>query len=130
MPLQIGAWTLDANGTLGQLTIDSVDTAGVLNGSLDLNGEHRQIEGFWDEISQEISFNAFQRWVILGIDLPPNVGIHNATYTGHLFTDSTRMAGISGAVVYTLAGSYEASQSTGASARRHLFAWYAQIGVD
>ena len=50
MPLQIGAWTLNANGTLGQLTIDSVDTAGVLNGSLDLNGENRQIEGFWDEI--------------------------------------------------------------------------------
>lgn len=136
MPLQIGTWTINSNGVLGQVVITSVDSAGNLNGTLIWGAGVAPvpIQGFWNELSQEISFGLAVNYVV-----PPSTTLAPvfwALFTGYLFIDQMRMAGISGAVVYTLAGSFQASginfgpASNIGSARRHVFAWYAQIGVD
>ena len=120
MPLQTGSWTINTSGNVGEVVITGVDASGNLNGTLSIAGlPPAPTIGYWDEITQEISF-----WASIGL------GGDIAMYTGHLFADSMRIGGISGAVVYTLAGTARLTSVLGGSARRHLFGWYAQIGVD
>ena len=112
MPLQTGSWKINANGVLGTLAINSVDTQGNVQGALALAGlAIGPIAGFWDELSAKLTFIA-------------QAGGVN-TYTGYLSADQFRMPGISGGTVWTLTGYYE---SLGGSADRFAFGWYAQLG--
>jgi hypothetical protein len=112
MPLATGTWTLNSNGSLGELVIQSVDTTGNLTGSLVIgSGKATTVSGFWDEISQKIAFEA---------------GLGG--YTGCLFQDQFRMPGLTGSVVFTLAGSFVVA-GVGNTPAQLAFGWYAQIGV-
>jgi len=90
MPLQIGTWTMNANGELGQLVITSVDAVGNLNGSLNwVGGAPIPIQGFWNELSQEISFG-----LAVALIVPPSptpVPAFWAAYTGYLFKHPSRL---------------------------------------
>jgi hypothetical protein len=111
MPLQTGTWSLNSNGSLGQLTISAVDTSGVVTGSLAISGDPPvTISGFWDENSARLSFSAGA-----------------SAYTGFVSQDQFRMPGITGAVVFMLTGFVQ--KSVGASADKNIFGWYAEIGV-
>ncbi len=46
MPLETGTWTINFNGLVGQLEINSVDTQGNTSGTLTLGGQLFQIQGF------------------------------------------------------------------------------------
>lgn len=107
MPLQTGTWSTNSNGSLGKLTIASVDTQGNLTGSF--NVAANAINGFWDEAAQKISFSVGQQ-----------------AYTGFLFQDTFRMPGIAGSTVFALAGHFT---DFTASADKPIFGWYAQIGA-
>lgn len=106
MPLQIGIWNINTNGTVDQLQINGVDVNGNVAGTL----AALQITGFWDEITQRLMFTD---------------GI--SAYSGFMFSDQNRMPGIIGGNVLTLAGCYT---SSGAAADQYTFGWYAQIGMQ
>lgn len=121
MPLETGTWTINANGTLGQLVIAGVDPAGNVTGNIDIPGVMTfPIMGFWSEASQRIVFSLLS----LSVSGPLNVA-----YTGFLFRDQLRMPGITGSIVFTLVGCFEAFQGSGGTPQKFLFGWYAQIGV-
>ena len=125
MPLETGTWTINANGQLGQLNISSVVPSGNLSGTIYVGGvtpvDPSTFQGFWDETSQKITFGL--------TDV-----LHNGfqVYTGFLFQDQIRITGVTGSVVFTLAGYVQIFGAVGglsSTARRSLFGWYAQIGV-
>jgi len=121
MPLETGTWTINTNGSVGQLTINAVDTSGNLSAIFLLSGTPTQsIQGFWDETSQKITF------YVLGIGAVQ-------VYTGFLFQDQFRITGVTGSVVFMLAGYFQLFGKYGdlvGIARRNLFGWYAQIGLE
>jgi hypothetical protein len=79
------------------------------------------MSGFWDEDAQKLT---------LLLEDTSN----SEVYTGYLFTDPINLAGQSGSVIFTLAGFVECFQPispfVAATAKRSVFGWYAQIGVD
>ncbi|MBP7071305.1 MAG: hypothetical protein KBA97_09545 [Methanothrix sp.] len=107
--LEIGSWTVSANGYIGSLEIKSIDGKGVLNGSLNMKNEPvHPIVGFWDDVSQKITFMR-----VFDKNDPSKYQI----FTGYRFVD--------GVTNYpTLAGSFEGFQGTGATAQRTLYGWY------
>lgn len=121
MPLQLGNWQLNLNGVPGTLTISSVDAqgnvAGTITGGPSFPGI--QASGFWNELAQELTV-----WVVA------IAGGVSPVFRGCLFPDTMRISGVSGAVLYTLAGLYELPPGHGGSAHQNVFGWYAQIGVD
>lgn len=128
MPLQRGQWQLDMNGTQGTLTINGVDTQGLVTGVL-RSGKHaaddNPIIGRWDEARKRLVFHA----VSSGVAPPnPSTEMFTTAFTGYLFRDEMRMPGLAGDVVYTLVGNYLAFSDAGTT-DRHEFGWYAQIGL-
>ena len=109
MPLQTGLWKINVNATISWLEIDSVDVSGNVTGNL----FGFLIFGFWDEISQRLTFTHDRS---------------STAYPGFLFSDQNRMPGIIGGSVFTLAGVCTSLTQNAASADRHTFGWYAQIG--
>ena len=99
-----------------------MDAAGNFVGTLTFNGVSSPASGFWDEISQKLMF--VEKISGAGILQQPS-----RAYTGFLFGDQFRMPGLSGSVVFTLAGSFEIFQDTGGTADRPVFGWYAQISA-
>jgi hypothetical protein len=59
-------------------------------------------------------------------------------YVGYLFTDSVNLLNVTGSIVFTLVGEVQQFQAnvalpgntSAANAKRSVFGWYAQIGVD
>lgn len=131
MPLEIGTWTLDASGIVGQLNIQSVDSNGTVNGGLSTAGlAPFSILGFWDEQAQKIVFQVFP-------PVPgPNVVGAIQVYTGFMFTDPLRLSQTAGDAVFTLAGTFQVLPTAGqasfvtGTAGKSEFGWYAQIGVN
>ena len=118
MPLEVGTWTINENGTVSQLAITNVDTAGNVSGIL----AGAQIAGFWNELSQKLTFHWTQT--------PPGGGIApQKLYTGFLFKDSFRVPGIRGGTVFTLAGYVAIAGIQPQTLDRLIFGWYAQIGL-
>ena len=117
MALQIGEWQLNLNGSLGALQIDSV-----MNGLVHGIVLGTPCQGFWDEDSQRLVLST----------TPPTAA--NQLWVGYLFTDTTNVLGVVGAVIFTLTGYvqfFELNiQPNIATAKRSAFGWYAQIGVD
>ena len=116
MPLQTGTWKINSSGNIGTLTIQSIDTAGNVKGTLD----SLPVEGFWDELSSRLFFVAGN----IGLAIPIYV------YTGFLAADRFRMPGVTADVVSTLAGYYTQMVGAPATTDRHVFGWYAQLGQD
>ncbi len=115
MPLPEGTWNINANSFTGNLIVTSVSANGVLEGTVFGN----QIEGFWDDRSQKITF----------LRVPPS-GTPNAiqVYTGFLF-QNPRNPGGGDNVTFTLTGFFEAFAGTGGNAERTLYGWFAQLEV-
>jgi hypothetical protein len=118
MPLPVGDWNANVNGTEGVLTIEPLSAQGLFDGSL--LGE--AIQAAWDESSQSITFISFS---VGGIDR------FRALYSGCLFsTPPNPEPGRD--IVWTLCGNATAVSQSGtpvvpAHARRTIFGWTAQI---
>jgi hypothetical protein len=126
MPLGRGIWSINANGQVGQLQITEVDDQGNLSGTV--FGE--QIEGFWDENSQKITFISIH---VPQFQFP---GFRNTVliYTGYQFSGSIERGSgppyILGVRSYTLTGYFEALPVGGAAApQRLLYGWVAHIDM-
>jgi hypothetical protein len=131
VPLQLGDWTFNLLGAAtGGLSIDVVGTDGSVTGLLALPGqlEGFPITGFWDEAGQKLSMS-------LASAANP---IIQQVFVGYLFTDSVNVLGVTGSVIFTLTGYVEnfapvlnlAPNGPAVTAKRSIFGWYAQIGVD
>jgi hypothetical protein len=119
MPLQTGTWTANLGGSVVQIQINSVDPSGTVLGNVGA----AEAGGLWDEDAQKLTLMLTQA------QLPPSL------LTGYLFTDSVNTVGVSGSVIFTLAGYCENFSAAVAlairpTAKRSVFGWYAQIGVD
>ena len=125
MALQTGTWAASVGGENLPLTITSVGA----NGSVKATLGPEQIgglncAGFWDEDSQRLSLISSGQGGSLML-------------TGYQFTDPINITGVSGSVIFTLAGivDYFGTQppnqpGPAPSAKQSSFGWYAQIGVD
>ena len=119
MPLQTGTWTANVGGVPTHLNIIGVDANGRVNGYFGTSVSNAG--AFWDEDSQRLTL---LNWPA---NSPPQV------FVGYLFTDPVNLTGVSGSVVFTLAGVVEdlpGAWGPAPTAKRSAFGWYAQIGVD
>ena len=113
MALLTGTWSMNGNGHLGQLIINSVDAQGKLNGTV----YGQAIEGFWDDRSQKITFIR-----VTSTTDPSRLQI----YTGFQFKTPPNPGGGQN-FSYTLSGYFEAFAGTGAVAHRTLI-WLVCFG--
>lgn len=103
-PFQV--WDMKSNSFSCELRIDVLDAAGNMTGSILDGGRSDPVEGLWDGRAGRLTFTRR----IAGKDAS-SVQV----YTGYLFDGEDR-----------LAGSFEAFQGTGASARTGVFGWTAK----
>ena len=122
MPLQSGSWTASVGGTPTTFAVTSVDASGNVVGTLGgISGQ-----GFWEENSQILHF----------ICNPAEANSQSAQrFVAYLFQDPMNITGVVGSIVFTLAGYVETfceGRGIGPApiAKRSVFGWYAQIGVD
>lgn len=126
MPLPTGKWTVNLNGTEGELRIDMMNVDGSFTGSLIATA----ITGFWNEITQTISFELGMPELIvpIGAVQPQATRGH---FVGYLF--STPAAPVPGSdIKWTLTGfvSFPPGQGIGLAqptSRRDVFGWFAEI---
>jgi hypothetical protein len=120
MPLPTGTWKMNINGKELDFTIQSVQEGGF--SALLLGQSHA---GFWDEVSQTITFGLTkaEQGDVSGVA---------AVFKGYLFRSPENPAP-GRDVVATLAGSVQVSIGSFAAAnlitssRRNVFGWFAQI---
>ncbi len=118
MPLPTGTWKMNINGRELNFIIASVQE-GIFSASL-LDGPQT---GFWDEVSQTITF---------GFSIGQGGTAEVAVFKGYLFRGPENPAP-GRDVVATLAGSVQVSVGSFAAAnlipspRRNVFGWFAQI---
>lgn len=118
MPLPTGTWKMNINGKELDFTIQSVQE-GILSAFI-LGESHT---GFWDEVSQTITF---------GFSKGQGGSAAVAVFKGYLFRSPENPAP-GRDVVATLAGSVQVSIGSFAeanlitSSRRNVFGWFAQI---
>lgn len=80
-PLQIGTWTIHANGFDGKLVISSVSASGAVTGTVTFSGEPtHKIVGAYDSNLQKIWFIRLMK---------PTDPSGNQFYTGYLFKQSS-----------------------------------------
>ncbi len=122
MPLPTGTWKMNVNGKELDFTIQSVQVQegqGVFSAFL----LAESLTGFWDEVSQTITF---------GLTKGQGPGGVAAVFKGYLFRSPENPAP-GRDVVATLAGSVQVSigafagANLIASSRRNVFGWFAQI---
>jgi hypothetical protein len=116
MPLRIGKWKINANGSEGELHITAIDAEGNLTGTVFGNN---QILGFWDDVSQRITFMRIA---------PPLNLLTVQIFTGYLFQNPVApTAGQN--VKFTLTGFFNTFKGTGRKAQRVLYGWFAQTEI-
>ena len=116
MPLRIGKWKINANGSEGELDITAIDAEGNLSGTI---FGSNQILGFWDDFSQRITFMRI---------VPPLNLLTIQIFTGYLFQNP--IAPTAGQnVKLTLTGFFDAFKGTGRKAQRVLCGWFAQTEI-
>ena len=116
MSLRIGKWKINANGSEGELYITAIDVEGNLSGTVFGND---QILGFWDDVSQRITFMRI---------VPPLNILTMQIFTGYLFQNPA--APIAGQnVKFTLTGFFNSFKGTGRKAQRVLCGWFAQTEI-
>jgi hypothetical protein len=65
MPLQSGQWQLNMSGKQGTLTINGVDTSGLVTGTLRYGqgaGDDYPIIGSWDEAEKRLVFHSHDKY--------------------------------------------------------------------
>jgi len=105
MPLPLGSWNINANGSLGTLTV-TPDGMGGINGSV----FGQPMVGFFDETARTVRFLRV---------MSPNLSTFQV-YTGALFQFSTAP----NTVTFTLAGNFEQFPPSGSV---NSFSWFAQM---
>lgn len=126
MPRPAGSWSANINGVETELKLGAIQADGSFRGSV----QNESIEGWWDEVSQSVTFRAGE-FVATGANTPEDATRFRGLYTGYLFgTPPTPAAGQD--VEWTLAGSVVTTPpwpSTFApgTARRRVFGWFAQL---
>lgn len=126
MPLPAGSWSANVNGVELGLKLGAIQDDGSFRGSL----QNETIEGWWDEVSQSVTFRSGE-FVATGPNTPEDATRFRGLYTGYLFrTPPTPSAGQD--VEWTLVGSVVTtppwpSVFTAGTARRHVFGWFAQL---
>ena len=96
MPLQSGTWNASINGNASAVQIITVGPGGTIRATV---GPVAAI-GFWDEDAQKLTL--FLETSSVG---------DTEVYTAYLFTDPINLTGVSGSVIFTLAGFVECFQS-------------------
>ena len=109
MAAPIGTWDININGFWGLLSIQAIDPQGNLGRSSVVSDHSDPIIGFWDEVSQKITFMRLIN--------------QNDSSTFQIFTGYLIVTQADGSLA--LAGSFEAFQGTGATAQRVIYGWYA-----
>jgi hypothetical protein len=105
MPLPVGAWSINANGSIGTLVVGATST-GTFNGT----ALGQPFSGFFDETDQEFSFIRVTK---------PDVSTFEV-YHGTLFSFSPTV----GTIVFTLGGTFRIYPPAGAVSP---FEWSAQL---
>lgn len=105
MPLPVGTWNINANGTTGTLIVGST-TTGTFNGTV----FGQPLAGFFDETEQEFSFIRVTHADVSTFEV----------YHGTLFSFSPSTS----TLVYTLAGTFRTYPAAGATAP---LSWSAQM---
>jgi hypothetical protein len=122
MPLPLGIWTINVNGTQGRLEIKEVNILGILVGQM-LDGI--LIEGFWNEVSQMVTFSTHVNQELEMLNV-------RESFKGYLFS-TPQTPGPGQDILWTLAGSVLSTGgnsnifSIKATARRNEFGWFAQL---
>ncbi len=124
MPLPTGTWKANVNGTEAELRIQTPDEQGRLQGQI----LGSQIIGFWDEVSQTITFTVTE------VLFAGNAHTIVASFKGYLFRSPPNPEP-GRDVVATLAGSLQMSVNAAigipfpaiGTSRRNVFGWFAQI---
>jgi len=122
MPLPAGNWKAVVNGAEEDLAIAAPGADGVFTGTFGL----APIRGFWDEVSQRVTFTVT---VFFGAGFPTI-----ALFTGYLFRTPPNAAP-GRDVVATIAGTVQANVGDAGpgtfpalgTARRNVFGWLATI---
>lgn len=111
MPLPVGSWTIDANGTDGTLVVGTT-SSGNFSGTV----FGQPFTGFFDETNQEFSFIR-----VMGTEATfPYISVAQV-YEGTLFSFSPT----TGTVVYTLAGTFRTYPPSGSDTPP--YEWWAQL---
>ena len=121
MPLPPGIWNANINGVESQIQLNPPNQSGVL--TLLFSGV--EFDGYWDEVSQTITFS-----VTLALDRPGKPVV--AVFKGFLFrtpSDPTpgqdAVATLAGFVQVTTGG--HPNPALAATSRRNVFGWFARI---
>jgi len=111
--LPLGCWSLNANGTLGQLCIPSLNPDGTFVGKMMFPGYFNVVTGFWSSGVQQLNF--------LRLGVPTNPLSYQA-YTGFLFpADAANPTG-----PQVLAGSFNVyGPGGGGTQTANFFGWTA-----
>lgn len=123
MPLPSGTWKANVNGTECDLVIDAPDQQGGFRGQF----AGVDVQGFWDEVSQTITFSV----IIPGSGTPtPPI----ALFRGCLFRFPANpppgrdvVAILTGFVQMTIGGVPDWPFPEVGSSQRNIFGWMAQI---
>lgn len=122
MPLKTGTWKINSNGTVGELYISAVEGGGNVTGRVLIDAPRLDdIEGFWNELTQELIFQRIMK---------PGDPTALQIYRGFLFEDPLRVSGVGGSIAYTLSGYFDAFTGAGGFPQRYQYGWYAQIGLS
>src|SRR5271166_4546091 len=120
MPLPVGTWAINADGTQGQLVIGTLvapDSSGnvFFQGTLTFPALAltEQVTGFWDEAGQEISFLSVAGTSPSSIPFPYQVF---ADFRGKLYSFPQQLVGSNFVTTYTLAGAETLYSTTDSAA--------------
>jgi hypothetical protein len=126
MPLPLGVWKANVNGSQGELLFEEVTSQGNVRGSL----FNLPLFGLWTEPSQTVVFSVKRQ-----IDAGGGVGLTAEwiphSFMGYLFS-TPAMPQPGQDIVWTLAGSVidavgQAINGVAATSRRTHFGWIAQL---
>ena len=124
MPLPLGTWDCNINGSVNQMVIQQIDASGWITATIGGG----TVAGFWDEVAQKITLY----WT--GFVMPPlgvpllieTVLSASRVLVGYLFaTPTTPPAGQD--INWTITGYFHAGIALGGSSRRDTFGWFAKI---
>jgi len=112
----VGSYTIRANGNVGILNINSVDSMGKVSGTITFTSTPTQnIAGFYNQSTEELSFMR-----ISSTTDPAS----NQVFTGYRFCVPKDCNSSSNAIYFT--GTFLAESShTGGTAEKHVFGWEA-----
>jgi hypothetical protein len=111
MALETGTWTIDGNGSRGDLIIQGIANDGSLTGT----AYGQEIEGWWDEQAQRISFVRL---------LNPSDHKQIQAFVGYHWRENV---GSPSGTTFYLAGSFDTFAGAGGKASQPAYGWFAKM---